>query len=119
MAGMQSDYYYAEMLRLMREQGKKDNPTTLQIGIMQSDDKIKEEIKVKVDDLILEAEDLYIADYLLSDYTRKLEVPYLAEDSSIQTKVTYSEGLKEGDLVVLQKLSNNMYVILAKVVRLK
>ena len=113
MAGMQSDYYYAEMLRLMREQGKKDNPTTLQIGIVIKDGRIK------IDDLILEKEDVYIVDYLLEGYTRKLKVPYRAEDGSIQESIVLQKCLKEGDLVVLQRLSNSMYVILSRVVRLK
>lgn len=84
-----NDYYYAEMLNMMREQGRKDNPVTLQLGIMQSAD------SVKIDDLILNAEDLYIADYLVTD----------------------TNVLKLGDLVTVQKLSNNnKYVILARVV---
>ena len=60
--GNNNDFYYAEMLNMMREQGKKDNPTTLQLGIMQSAN------SVKIDDLILNAEDLYIADHLLAGY---------------------------------------------------
>ena len=51
-----NDYHYAEMLNLMREQGRKDNPTTLQLGIMRSTD------SVQIGDLILHAEDLYISD---------------------------------------------------------
>ena len=113
---MKSDQYFAEMLIMMREQGGKDNPTTLQLGIMQSAN------SVKVDDLTLYAEDLYIADYLVSGYTRKIQVPYVSEVSedvqvSLQSKVSYSDGLKKGDLVAVQKLHNtNKYVILAKVV---
>lgn len=83
-----NDYQYAEMLNLMREQGKKDNPITLQIGVMQSED------SVKIGDLILNAEDLYIND-------------------------KYVNSLQKDDLVVVEKLNdNNMYVILARVVRL-
>ena len=87
MSIMEKDYYYAEMLRMMRVQGKKDNPTTLQLGIMQGSD------RVKINDLILNAEDIYIAEHLVSG------------------------GLNAGDLVAVQKLNDkNMYVILAKVV---
>ena len=85
MSSMKSDHFYAEMLNMMREQGKKDNPTTPQLGIMQSSN------SVKVDDLILNAEDLYIAD-------------------------TYKDILVRGDIVVIQKLNMNKYIILAKVV---
>lgn len=86
MSSMKSDHYYAEMLNLMREQGKKDNPSTIQLGIMQGT------ASVKINDLTLNAEDLYIADNLVT-------------------------SLKKGDLVAVQKLSNNMYAILVRVVR--
>ena len=33
---MKNDAFYAEMIGMMREQGKKDNPITLQLGVMQS-----------------------------------------------------------------------------------
>ena len=84
------DYYYTEMLGMMRQQGAKDNPTTLQLGIMQSAN------SVKIGDLILNAEDFYTADYLFLDNVEKL---------------------KSGDLVAVQRLQDtNMYVIVARVV---
>lgn len=127
---MQSDQYFAEMLGMMREQGRKDNPTTLQLGIMQSEN------SVKIDDLTLNAEDLYIADYLIAEYTRELKEPYLSDvslkvssgeyvtgvsaDLTKQETFIYKDGLKKGDLVAVQKLHNtNKYVILAKVVAVK
>lgn len=114
-SSMQSDHYFAEMLGMMREQGRKDNPTTLQLGVMQSAN------SVRINDLILTAEDLYIADYLVSGYTRSLKVPYVSETSDTQTTtqpmITFTNGLKRGDLVAVQKLhDNNKFVILAKVV---
>lgn len=116
---MQSDHYLAELLGMMREQGSKDNPVTLQLGVMQSAN------SVKVDDLVLYAEDLYIADYLRAGYTRTLRTPYVYDVrgnilSIEQDKTSYavfSNGLKRGDLVAVQRLYNtNKYVILAKVV---
>ena len=128
---MKNDAFYAEMIGMMREQGKKDNPITLQLGVMQSSN------SVKIDDLVLNSEDLYIADYLLSGYTRQIKIPYVSsvsvdttqsngfasEDNSDhdvrltrQTQITYTDGLKRGDLVAVQKLSDtNKYVILARV----
>ena len=82
-----NDFYYAEMLNMMREQGRKDNPVTLQLGIMQSKN------SVKIGELVLNSEDLYIADYL-------------------------KNALGKGDIVAIHKLDNtNMYVILARVVQ--
>jgi hypothetical protein len=113
MSDMKSDYYYAEMLNLMREQGKKDNPVTLQLGIMQSEN------SVKVDDLILTAEDIYISDYLKADYKREFTLEHYTDDilsSTEKVKLITKDGLKKGDLVAVQKLSNNRYVILERVV---
>lgn len=129
---MKGDHYLAEMLELMRSQGAKDNPVTLQLGVMQSPN------SVKIDDLVLNAEDLYIADYLVAGYTRQIKVPYVSGVSVDTTQsnpfaskdnpdpdtlywtekqITYIDGLKNGDLVAVQKLDgNNMYVILARVV---
>ena len=135
-SSMQSDQYFAEMLNMMREQGRKDNPVTLQLGVMQSAN------SVKIDDLVLNAEDLYIADYLVSGYTRKIKVPYVSgvtvdttqesgfvsanssgkysdpdTRTSTQSQIIFTDGLKKGDLVAVQKLQNtNKYVILVKVV---
>lgn len=129
---MKGDHYLAEMLEIMRSQGAKDNPITLQLGVMQSP------TSVKIDDLVLNAEDLYIADYLVAGYTRQIKVPYVSgvsvdttqsnpfasKDNSDpdtrvwkESQITYTDGLKKGDLVAVQKLDgNNMYMILARVV---
>lgn len=129
---MKGDHYLAEMLEIMRSQGAKDNPITLQLGVMQSP------TSVKIDDLVLNAEDLYIADYLVAGYTRQIKVPYVSgvsvdttqsnpfasKDNSDpdtrvwkESQITYTDGLKKGDLVAVQKLDgNNMYVILVRVV---
>lgn len=116
MGNMNTDHFYAEMLNMMREQGRKDNPTTIQLGIMQSSN------SVKIDDLVLNAEDLYIADYLKAGYSRKLKTPYVSsvsfsgESFDKKDSTVYSDGLKKGDLVAVQMLNNNKYVILTKVV---
>lgn len=129
---MKGDHYLAEMLEIMRSQGAKDNPVTLQLGVMQNP------TSVKIDDLVLNAEDLYIADYLVAGYTRQIKVPYVSgvsvdttqsnpfvskdnpdTDTRVwkESQITYIDGLKKGDLVAVQKLDgNNMYVILARVV---
>lgn len=133
---MKNDHNYAEMLEMMREQGAKDNPVTIQIGVMQSAN------SVKIDDLTLNAEDLYIADYLVSGYTRQIKVPYVSgvtvdttqsdpfgtvdgngvyhdpdTRTTTQKQITYTDGLKAGDMVLVQKLNdNNKYAIIVRVV---
>ena len=117
-SSMQSDHYFAEMLGMMREQGRKDNPSTVQLGVMQSAN------SVRIDDLVLNAEDLYIADYLLAGYAKTIAVPYVStvtpDNTITQDLISFTDGLKKGDLVAVQKLQNtNKYVILAKVVGLR
>ena len=128
---MKNDAFYGEMINMMRAQGSKDNPVTLQLGVMQSSN------SVKIDDLVLNSEDLYIADYLIAGYTRQIKIPYVSSVSvdttqsngfagkdnpdpdvmlTRQTQITYTDGLKKGDLVAVQKLNDtNKYVILARV----
>lgn len=113
MGEMNKDHFYAEFLGMMREQGKKDNPTLIQIGVMLSP------TSVKINDLVLNAEDLYIADYLVAGYSRKLKTPYISSVSSEtkQSQLVYSDGLKAGDLVAVQELGSNRYLILTRVVQ--
>ena len=132
---MKNDAFYAEMIEMMRAQGRKDNPITLQLGVMQSSN------SVKIDDLVLKAEDLYIADYLIAGYIRQIKIPYVSGVTvdttqhdpfgsvdaqgqyhdpdtrvSTQAKITYIDGLKKGDLVAVQRLNDtNKFVILARV----
>lgn len=132
---MKNDAFYAEMIEMMRAQGRKDNPIILQLGVMQSPN------SVKIDDLVLKAEDLYIADYLIAGYTRQIKIPYVSRVTvdttqhdpfgsvdaqgqyhdpdtrvSTQAKITYIDGLKKGDLVAVQRLNDtNKFVILARV----
>lgn len=84
---MNTDYEYAQMLQLMREQCKKDNPETIKLGTMLNP------YSVKIDDLILNKEDLWY-------------------DYSLRPK-----NLEAGDKVAVQRLDSGMYLIFAKVVR--
>lgn len=117
--GMQYDNFYTEMLEMMRTQGRKDNPITLQLGVMQS------ATSVRIDDLVLNSEDLYISDSLIAGYVYPLSTPYVYDTTfgEVNTSTKYTNkavravGLQKGDLVAVQKLSNtNKYVILSRVV---
>jgi hypothetical protein len=119
-SSMNNDHLYAEVLEMMRQQGCKDNPTTLQLGIMQSSN------KVKIDDLILNAGDLYIAEDFMKGYKFPLVDPYVKDENfkdggqptETEENAVRSKGLQKGDLVAVMKLQNtNKYVILAKVVQ--
>lgn len=112
-----SDKRYVDMLNLMRKQGSKDNPVTLELGIMQGSD------SVKIGDLVLDKDDILIADHLLAGYSYKIETPYVSvvnftpETVTTKDTIVKTTGLKKGDIVAVMKLSaNDTYVILAKVV---
>lgn len=132
---MKNDHNYADMLEMMRSQGAKDNPSTIQIGEMLSAN------SCKLDDLTLNPEDLYIADYLVAGYSRRLTVPYVSgvtvdttqsdpfgykdaegvyhdpdTRTTTQSNITYADGLKKGDKVLVQVLDNNKYAIIVRVV---
>ncbi len=127
---MENDKQYLDLVNLIREQGAKYNPTTLEIGTMVSPN------SVKLGDLVLLAEDLYIAEHLLSGYTGTIKVPYVShievdttvssefKDSRdtniyVQKQITFTDGLKAGDLVAVQKLNDtDKYVILERVVKI-
>lgn len=117
-----NDYWYAELLEVMKKQGGKSLPPTLQLGIMLS------ATSVKIGELVLNAEDLYIAEHLLVGYTFPLATPYVDKvtfngyGGSYTTKDTAikSSGLQKGDIVTVQRLADtNMYVIIEKVVKAK
>ncbi len=132
---MKGSYDYTRMLEVIRVQGSKDNPSTIQIGEMLSAN------SCKIDDLTLNAEDLYIADYLKAGYTRTIKIPYVSgvtvdttqsdgfgytdsegnyhdpdTQTTRQSQITYTDGLKKGDKVLVQVLSNNKYAIIVRVV---
>lgn len=112
-----TDQNYIKFLEMMRNQGRKDNPQTLFIGTMKS------ATSVEIDDLILEGDDLYIADYLMEGYKFPLVTPYVSsvsfgsETYNTTNPAVRKSGLKKGDLVAVMKCNDNdTYVILAKVV---
>ena len=120
-----ADQNYSEFLELMRNQGRMDNPQTLFIGTVKTWASDNSKIKIEVDDLILDQEDILVADYLMDGFKFPLKTPYVSSvtfghyDGSFKTTnpAVKKGGLKKGDLVAVMKCNDNdTYVILAKVV---
>lgn len=87
---MKESKQVARLLDIMRDQGGKDNPETLLIGVMKSAK------TCSIGDLVLDAEDLLVNSYY-----------------------TGNNKLHKGDQVVLMKVQDqDIYVILSKVVSL-
>lgn len=99
---------YSEILSVMRNEGKKDNPASLRLGIMQ------DAASCIAGDLLLSGDDLLVAEHLKTGYHYAVDntVPSLKNDS------TFIEPLKEGDTVIIYRLSDEKYVILERVVEL-
>lgn len=94
---------YERIIKMMREQGAVNNPASLQLGEMTSAK------TCKVGDLKLDADDLLIAQHL-TDYEIKIDIESEGE------KIKVRGALKKGDLVLVQRMSDEQYVIIEKLV---
>ena len=95
---------YERIIKMMREQGAVNNPASLQLGEMTSAK------TCKIGDLKLDADDLLIAQHL-TDYEIKIDI-----ESKENTKIKVRGALKKGDLVLVQRMSDEQYVIIEKLV---
>lgn len=97
---------YEEILKVMRAEGGKDNPPPIQIGIMTGP------ASCKAGRLILSDDDLLIAEHLKTGYHRAV----CADDPSKKDESTFIEPLKSGDKVALYRISDELYIILERLV---
>lgn len=97
---------YEEILGVMRTEGSKDNTAPIQIGIMDS------ATSVSIGKLKLSGSDLLIAQHLITGY-------HFAVDNgtpSIKDKNTFVEALQKGDKVAVYRISDELYIILERLV---
>jgi hypothetical protein len=97
---------YEEILGVMRQEGGKDNTAPIQIGVMQS------ATSCKIGKLVLSGSDLMIAEHLKTGY-------YYAVDNdtpSKKDKNTFIDPLKKGDKVAVYRISDELYIILERLV---
>lgn len=130
------DNPYSTLIRIMREQGAKYNPPSIQIGQVISP---PPNIAIKIGDLQVDKDNILIADYLLSDYRRQIAIPettatgtmtteladspyvhaHTITEVGIQGGIQFTDTLKQGDVVaVIPTEDRQTYIILAKLVRL-
>ncbi len=104
------DKDYAELLKIMRRQGSKDNPVLLELGEM------TDQNTCMVGELELDEDDLLVAEPLITGYHKAVN----NNNPSLKNDNTFIEPLKKGDEVVLLKIEgdDDVYVILCKVVSL-
>lgn len=107
---------FDEFINEMKDLGLSQLPEGLGLGEVISDSPLL----IKKNELILEEENLFLADYLKPGYKRTMEYSWRDKDGArgkqIET-MTYLDGLKTGDKVVLTPvMSGQKYVVLARVV---
>lgn len=97
---------YEQILETMRQQGRKDNTPPIQIGIMESAD------TCAIGELKLSGSDLLIAEHLKTGYHYAVD----NETPSKKDKNTFIGGLKKGDKVAVYRVSDELYIILERLV---
>lgn len=97
---------YEEILSVMRTEGSKDNTAPIQIGIMTG------ATSCKIGKLTLSGSDLLIAEHLKTGYFYAID----SETPSKKDETTFIEGLKSGDKVALYRVSDELYIILERLV---
>lgn len=99
---------YEQIIMIMRQQGAVKNLPGMKIAEM------KDAKTLKIDTLELDAEDLLVAEHLTTGYHKAVDGlrPPLKNDD------TYVWPLKKGDLVLVQRISDEKYVIIERLVEL-
>lgn len=136
-----SDEALSGLFGIIQSEGAKRNPPSICVGVVVTP---PPNLSIKIGDLVLLKDDLKVADYLLLDYKRKLEIKgklqcetnetgggsgdasFASHNHAINADVKITEGeliykdtIKAGDEVaMLSSYDGNMYYVLFKVVSL-
>ncbi len=117
---------YNDILLKMRKQGAAYNPPSIDIGKIISPDPLT----IQIGDMQLAKKDLFVSDFLLGGYKRKISIPSTSAtgsttDGSITSigipdaELNFIDGLKKDDMVACLATSNGQkYIVLCKVVSL-
>jgi hypothetical protein len=88
---------YEQMIKTIREQGKSGSSKGMRIGVMKSAS------VCMIDTLELDEDDLLVAQHLVTGY---------------QSKDGYVNPLKKGDTVLIQRINEEQYAIIERLVEL-
>lgn len=99
---------YERIIEIMRQQGSKSNPASIQIGTMDS------ATTCSIGKLKLSEDDLWVAEHLKTGFHKLVNnnIPSLQNDD------TFVKPLKAGDTVALYRISDELYIILERLVSL-
>lgn len=120
---MRSKNPYSEIIKIMQDQGAKYNPFSVQLATVIA----TAPLTVTAGDLQLAGENLLVADFLLTDYSRKITLPNTpasgaTSDGTISSLsiadavLNFTDGLNEGDTLAVVQVDSSTFVILARVV---
>lgn len=105
------DNPYSRLLELTKNNNKQDKDNVM-IGEAISINPFV----VKVGDLQIDKDNIYIADYLLSGYSRNYSTDRVIPNGSSSGNIKYTDSISKGDkLAILQTGDNQLYIIIARV----
>ena len=107
---------YSEMANRFKEISKGLNSPAIDIGTVI----VESPLRIQKGELVLEEEDVLVADYLTDKYRREME--YTWRDDGMEGRfirdIQYRDKLKTGDEVALLAVaSKQLYIVLARVVK--
>ena len=100
------------ILGIISEKSKESNSEELKIG------KMLDAERGALDTLVLEKEDLLFDEQLLKRQLTKLNILFDSQTGIITDNSEYTEPLKAGDIVAVQRLSDSLYCVVGKLVNL-
>jgi hypothetical protein len=118
---------YTDMLMAMQRQGAKLNPPSIQIASVVAS---PPNLIIKIGELQIDKNNIYVADFLLSNYQREISIPEstatgTTSNGTIESvgiadvKMTSKDALSVGDSVaVMPTADRQTYIILCKVSKL-
>ncbi|WP_025435420.1 DUF2577 family protein [Peptoclostridium acidaminophilum] len=134
---------YSRLVALVREQSEKGNPPPIRLGIISFASEQPFDIRVKLDDIEVDKDNLLISEHLIQGYSKRLEkisvtsntgtaTLKLSEPQTYEVKsvdidfandgsgeITYKTDLQQGDIVaVIPTHDRQTYIVLCKVVSL-
>ena len=107
---------YEKLIKTMRAEGSRDNPSGASIGDVVRG--IEDGLSVSVGDLTYDGDDLLVAEHLTQKTLIKLDidVKYDGSKCTWEDNSEYSEPLQHGDRVICYPITNELLVVMEKVV---
>ncbi|AFM40340.1 hypothetical protein Desaci_1314 [Desulfosporosinus acidiphilus SJ4] len=120
---MRSKNPYSEMIKIMQDQGAKYNPFSVQLATVIA----TSPLTITAGELQLAGDNLLVADFLLTSYSRQINLPSptvsgTTSDGTITSlsipnaTLNFTDGLNVGDTLAVVQVDSSTFVILARVV---